>query len=70
MSTTPQIPGVMKALVDAKIIEILVKTNGEQVYLDEKTRLSPKIAEMIAAINLRATIEQLNKSISNLRTEL
>ena len=43
----------LKALIDAAITELLVKTSGEQIYLDDNTTLSSKMAEMVAAINLR-----------------
>ena len=43
----------LKALIDAAITELLVKTSGEQIYLDGNTTLSSKMAEMVAAINLR-----------------
>lgn len=43
----------LKALIDAAITELMIKTSGEQIYLDDQTTLSSKMAEMVAAINLR-----------------
>ena len=43
----------LKALIDAAITELMIKTSGEQIYLDDNTTLSSKMAEMVAAINLR-----------------
>ena len=43
----------LKAIIDAAITELLVKTSGEQIYLDDNTTLSSKMAEMVTAINLR-----------------
>lgn len=60
----------LKALVDESIVELMPKTTGEQVYLDAETKLSPKVAEMVSAINLRtkktdhiADVETLNETI-------
>lgn len=60
----------LKALVDETIVELMPKTSGEQVYLDANTKLSPKVAEMVSAINLRtkktehiADVETLNATI-------
>lgn len=43
----------LKALIDAVITELMIKTSGEQIYLDDNTTLSSKMAEMVTAINLR-----------------
>ena len=43
----------LKALIDAAITELMIKTSGEQIYLDDNTTLSSKMAEMVTAINLR-----------------
>lgn len=59
-----------KAVHKGEVIELMGKTIVDQVYLDDTTKLSPKIAEIVAAINLRAKIDAVNTLISNLRTEL
>lgn len=65
---------IIKALVDGIITELMIKTVGTQVWLDEGTTLSAKISEMIAAINSRAKTTDVNtlveNSINALRQEL
>ena len=56
--------GTLKALIDGIVTEIMVKTTGEQVYLDETTTLSSKIAEMIVAINERAKSTDVTTAIT------
>lgn len=53
----------LKALIDGIITEIMVKTTGEQIWLDENTTLSSKIAEMIVAINERAKSTDVSAEI-------
>lgn len=66
--------GTLKALIDGIVTEIMVKTTGEQVYLNETTTLSSKIAEMIVAINERAksadVTTEIEAEINALRQEI
>lgn len=55
----------LKALIDAKVTELMPKTSGDQIYLDDTTTLTPKIAEMVGAINLREKTEDVNSKISD-----
>lgn len=41
----------LKAIVDGQVSELAPKTTGDQIYLDEDTKLSPKIAEIVTKIN-------------------
>lgn len=61
---------ILKALVDGIITELMIKTTGEQVYLDENTTLSSKIAEMVTAINLRAKSTDVTAQINALKQEI
>ena len=61
---------ILKALIDGVITELMVKTNTEQVYIDESTTLTAKLAEMIAAINLRAKTTDVETMINELKQEL
>lgn len=61
---------VLKAIVNAVITELMIKTNGEQVYLDENTTLTPKIAEMVAAINLRAKSADVKDSVDKINAAI
>ena len=69
MSTTAQ-KAILKAIIDGIITELMIKTTGEQVYLDANTTLSAKIAEIVLAINVRAKTEDVNAQILALKQEL
>lgn len=68
MSDTIQRNAVIRTIIDAVLTELMVKTTGDQVYLDEKTTLTPKIAEMITAINLRAKTADINAKVKEINT--
>lgn len=55
----------LKALIDAKVTELMPKTSGDQIYLDDTTTLTPKIAEMVGAINLREKTEVVDSKIAD-----
>ena len=61
---------IIKALVDGVVTELMIKTVGGNVYLDENTTLSSKIAEMVVAINERAKSTDVTSQISALKDEL
>ena len=54
---------ILRALVEGVLSDLMVKTTGEQVYLDAETTLSAKLAEMVTAINLRAKSEDVTAEI-------
>ena len=60
----------LKALIDAVITELMIKTSGEQIYLDDQTTLSSKMAEMVAAINLRDKKTDVDAKISTLESNI
>lgn len=60
----------LKALLNDVVTELMVKTTGDQVYLDSNTTLASKIAEMVTAINARAKTTDVNTLVNNLRTEM
>lgn len=61
---------IIKALVDGIITELMIKTVGTQVYLDDSTTLSAKISKMVAAINARAKTTDVNTLVTNSVNEL
>ena len=61
---------IIKALVDGVVTELMIKTVGGNVYLDENTTLSSKIAEMVVAINERAKSTDVTSQINALKDEL
>lgn len=60
----------IKALVNDVLTDLMIKTTGEQVYLDETTTASAKIAEMVLAINERAKTSDVTTAIDELRQEM
>ena len=60
----------LKALIDAAITELMIKTSGEQIYLDDNTTLSSKMAEMVAAINLRDKKTDVDAKINTVTDSL
>ncbi len=61
---------VLKGLIDGVINELLVKTTGDQVWLNDTTTLSDKMAELVEAVNARAKTTDMNSAISALRKEI
>ena len=61
---------IIKAMVDGVVTELMVKTMGGNVYLDETTTLSSKIAEMVVAINERAKSTDVTSQIAALKQEI
>lgn len=61
---------IIRALVEGQLTDILVKTSAEQVYLDDSTTLTAKIAEIIADLATKAkstdVTEQINTAIAGL----
>ncbi len=61
---------IVQALVEGILTDLMIKTNVQNVYVDENTTLAAKLAEIISAINERAksadvTVE-ISTAISNL----
>ena len=65
---------ILKALIEGVLTDLMVKTTGEMVYLDDSTTVAAKIADMVTAINARAKTTDMNTAIStavsNLKNEL
>lgn len=55
---------ILKAMIEAEVVELMVKTNVDNVYVDNTTTLAAKLAEIIAAINVRAKSEDVTAEIS------
>ena len=65
---------ILRAYINSILTDLMVKTTGEQVYLDESTTVAAKLSEMVTAINLRAksadVTTQINRAIDALRQEM
>lgn len=55
---------ILTALVEGTLTDLMMKTTGEMVYLDETTTVAAKIAEMVAAINERAKSTDVTAEIT------
>lgn len=61
---------ILKALIEGVITELMVKTNVENVYVDDSTTLAAKLSEIITALNAKATTDSMNAAIEALRQEM
>ncbi len=56
---------IVKALVESEIVELMVKTGVENVYMEDgSTKLSEKLAEMATSLGETVTEETMNSAIS------
>ena len=55
---------ILKAKIEGVIHEIMVKTGAANVYVDETTTLSAKLAEIIADLALKATKEEVTTGLA------
>lgn len=56
---------IVKALVEGEIVELMVKTGVENVYMEDgTTTLSAKLAEMVTSVEGAVTEETMNSAIS------
>lgn len=56
---------IVKALVESEIVELMVKTGVENVYMEDGvTTLSTKLAEMATSLGETVTEETMNSAIS------
>lgn len=55
---------ILKALIEGAIVELMVKTKVDNVYIDDTTTLAAKLAEMITSLNAKATTEALNSGLA------
>lgn len=56
---------ILNALVDGALNELMVKTTGDQVYLNDSETVSAKIAEIVEALNGKVTAEDVQEAIAN-----
>lgn len=61
---------ILKALIENTLTELMVKTNVDNVYIDDNTTLASKLADMISALNAKATPADVTKAIADLKAEI
>ena len=55
---------ILRALIEGVITDLMVKTSVQNVYIDDDTTLSAKLAEIIQSLNSKATADALNSGLS------
>lgn len=55
---------ILTALLEGAIVELMVKTKVDNVYVDDTTTLAAKLAEIIASLNSKVTTESMNTAIA------
>ncbi len=55
---------ILTALLEGAVVELMVKTKVDNVYIDDTTTLAAKLAEIIASLNAKVTTETMNSAIS------
>lgn len=55
---------ILTALLEGAIVELMVKTKVDNVYVDDTTTLAAKLAEIIASLNTKATKTELTNGLA------
>lgn len=55
---------ILKALIESEIVQLMVRTNVDNVYVDDATTLAAKLAEIISTLNGKATTAALTSGLS------
>lgn len=61
---------ILRAKINGALTDLLVKTNANNVYVDETTTLATKLADILSQISGKATPGDITTAIDNLRSEL
>lgn len=55
---------ILKAKIEGAIVELMVKTNVDNVYVDDTTTLAAKLADIISTLNSKATTDALTTGLA------
>ena len=55
---------IMRALIEGSLVELMVKTKVDNVYVDDTTTLAAKLAEVIQSLNSKATQSELTDGLA------
>lgn len=61
---------ILRAKLEGVLTDLMVKTTADNVYIDDTTTLTAKLAEVLADIATRAKSTDVTAAVSALRTEL
>ena len=55
---------ILRALIEGALVDLMVKTKADNVYIDDNTTLAAKLSEIITALNAKATTSALNDGLN------
>lgn len=55
---------ILRALVEGVVTDLMVKTQADNVYIDDTTTVAAKLSEIVAAVNLKASSASVTAEIS------
>lgn len=55
---------ILRALIEGAVVELMVKTKVDNVYVDDSTTLAAKLSETITALNSKATQAALQEGLN------
>lgn len=55
---------ILKAMIEGAIVELMVKTKVDNVYIDDTTTLAAKLSEIITSLNRKATTDELTSGLA------
>lgn len=61
---------ILKAMIDGAITELMIKSTGENIYLEDGTSVASKIASMVTEIGNKANSTDVTTQIQALKTEI
>ena len=61
---------ILRALIEGVLTDLMVKTNVDNVYVNDTTTLAAKLAEIVTSLNNKVTPDTVNAAIEALRQEM
>lgn len=61
---------ILRALIEGVLTDLMVKTNVDNVYINDTTTLAAKLSEIVISLNNKATPDTVNAAIEALRQEM
>ena len=55
---------ILRALIEGAVVELMVKTKVDNIYVDDTTTLAAKLSEIIASLNSKATQNALTEGLN------
>lgn len=55
---------ILRALIEGAVTDLMVKTNVQNVYVDDTTTLAAKLSEIVTSLNGKVTTAAMNTAIS------